>query len=42
MGGYWETGSDLIASRPASMTKMAMTQAKIGRLIKNEDMVGSP
>src|SRR5512138_3829402 len=40
MGGYWETGSVLIASRPASMTIMAMTQAKIGRLIKNRGMKG--
>src|SRR4030065_312453 len=35
MGGYWETGRILIASRPASMTMMAITTAKIGRFIKN-------
>ena len=38
IGGYWETGSVLIASRPASMTMMAITQAKIGRLMKNLGM----
>src|SRR4030042_1418552 len=35
IGGYWETGRVLIASRPASMTMMAITTAKIGRFIKN-------
>src|SRR5450631_3661649 len=34
IGGYWETGSVLTASRPASMIMMAITQAKIGRLMK--------
>ena len=38
IGGYWETGRVLIASRPASMTMMAITQAKIGRLMKNLGM----
>ena len=38
IGGYWETGSVLIASRPASMTMMAITQAKIGRLMKKRGM----
>src|SRR5271169_2370055 len=38
MGGYWETGSALIARRPASMTIMAFTHAQIGRFIKNLDM----
>ena len=38
IGGYWETGSVLIASRPASMIMMAITQAKIGRLMKNLGM----
>ena len=38
IGGYWETGSVLIASRPASMIMMAITQAKIGRFMKNLGM----
>src|SRR5512145_2112190 len=40
MGGYWETGSVLMAKRPASMIMMAMTQAKMGRLMKNRGMDG--
>ena len=38
IGGYCETGKVLIASRPASMIMMAMTQAKIGRLMKKRGM----
>src|SRR6185369_12036712 len=38
MGGYWDTGSFLIDSRPASMTMMAITQAKMGRLMKKLGM----
>src|SRR6185369_2594025 len=38
IGGYWETGSFLIARRPASMTMMAVTQAKIGLFMKKRDM----
>ena len=38
IGGYCETGSVLIDRRPASMTMMAITQAKIGRFIKNLGM----
>ena len=40
IGGYCETGRVLIASRPASMIMMAITQAKIGRLMKNFGMAG--
>src|SRR5208283_1551259 len=39
IGGYWETGSDLTARRPASMIMMAITQAKIGLFMKNFGMV---
>ncbi len=35
MGGYWETGRVSMASSPASMMIMAITQAKIGRSMKN-------
>src|SRR5664280_1647606 len=42
IGGYWETGSVLIDRRPASMIMMAITQAKIGRLIKKRGIEGSP
>src|SRR4030042_3821094 len=38
IGGYWETGRVLIASRPPSITKMAITTAKIGRFMKNLGM----
>jgi hypothetical protein len=38
MGGYWETGRVLIARRPASMTMMAITQAKMGLFMKKRDM----
>ena len=38
MGGYCETGSVLIDRTPASMIMMAMTQAKIGRLMKKRGM----
>src|SRR6266702_4021840 len=38
MGGYWETGSFLIAKRPTSITMMAMTQAKMGLFMKNRGM----
>src|SRR5262245_46956441 len=38
IGGYWETGRVLTARRPASMIMMAITQAKIGRLMKKRGM----
>ena len=38
IGGYWETGRVLIDKRPASMIMMAITQAKIGRLMKKRGM----
>src|SRR6185369_3987847 len=38
IAGYWETGSFLIDSRPASMTIIAITQAKIGRFMKKRGM----
>jgi hypothetical protein len=34
IGGYCETGSVLMDSRPASMIMMAITHAKMGRLMK--------
>ncbi len=37
--GNCDTGSDGIASSPASEMKMATTQAKLGRPMKNLDMV---
>src|SRR5690554_3845657 len=40
--GYWLTGNDSRASTPASMVAIASTQAKMGRLIKNLDIVFSP
>ncbi len=36
--GYCAIGRRMIASAPPSMTRMAMTQAKIGRLMKKCDM----
>ena len=39
IGGYWETGSFLTASRPVSITIMAITQAKIGRLMKKRGII---
>ena len=38
MVGYWAIGRLRIASTPASMMMMAMTQAKIGRSMKKRDM----
>src|SRR4030065_337903 len=38
IGGYWETGRVLIASKPPNITKMAITTAKIGRFMKNLGM----
>jgi hypothetical protein len=35
MAGYCETGNVLIARTPASIMIIAITQAKMGRLIKN-------
>ncbi|KAG1256418.1 hypothetical protein G6F68_009797 [Rhizopus microsporus] len=37
--GNCETGSDGIANRPASEMKMATTHAKLGRPMKNLDMI---
>src|SRR5512147_2747139 len=34
MAGYWETGRRTIESAPASITRMPITQAKIGRSMK--------
>src|SRR5690606_6899506 len=39
--GNWLTGKPLIESKPASMITRAMTQAKIGRSIKNRDILGA-
>jgi hypothetical protein len=38
IGGYWETGRVLMESSPASMIMMAITHAKIGRLMKKRGM----
>ena len=35
MSGYCSSGSEEIDNAPASMMTMAMTHAKMGRLIKN-------
>ena len=35
--GYWAIGRVRIDRAPASMTTMAMTQAKIGRSMKNRE-----
>ena len=40
MDGYCETGNVLIDRMPASITMMAMTQAKIGRLMKKRGIGG--
>ena len=40
MLGYWATGRLKIDKVPASITMMAMTQAKIGRSMKKRDMAG--
>src|SRR6185437_15048019 len=40
--GYWATGRVASASRPAIMTRMASAHAKIGRSMKNRDMVDPP
>src|SRR5512143_2364793 len=39
IGGYCETGSVFIARRPASITMMAITQAKIGLFMKNRGIL---
>ena len=41
MLGYWATGNWKMDNSPASIRMMAMTQAKIGRSIKNRDMTYS-
>src|SRR6267378_569065 len=41
MAGYCAIGNERIASAPATMRTMAITQAKIGRLMKNLDMMKS-
>ena len=38
MAGYCATGSVVIASVPASMMTIAMTQAKTGRSMKKRDI----
>src|ERR1700751_4130839 len=35
MGGYWDTGSAKIATKPSSMMSSAMTLASTGRSMKN-------
>ncbi|MNG21254.1 hypothetical protein D3C84_1055950 [compost metagenome] len=42
MLGYWLIGSLRIDKAPTNMITKAITQAKIGRSIKNLDMVYSP
>ena len=39
--GNWDTGSEGIASSPARVMKIATTQARLGRLMKNLDMAYS-
>ncbi len=39
--GYCEMDSELRASKPPSMMTIAITQAKLGRLMKKFDMVYS-
>ncbi|MNZ92528.1 hypothetical protein D3C78_1115550 [compost metagenome] len=41
MAGYWLTGSLRIDSPPASMITSAITQAKMGRSMKNLDIPDS-
>src|SRR6266446_4837914 len=41
MAGYCAMGRERIASAPATMRTMAITQAKIGRLMKNLDIMRS-
>ena len=42
MAGYWLMGNFRIESAPTSMITRAITQAKMGRSIKNFDMDYSP
>ena len=42
MVGYCAIGRVKIASPPANMMTMAITQAKIGRSMKKRDMAGRP
>ncbi|MNN31454.1 hypothetical protein D3C81_1451420 [compost metagenome] len=42
MLGYWLIGNLRIDKAPTNMITKAITQAKIGRSIKNLDMVYSP
>src|SRR5471030_3106814 len=42
MAGYWLIGNLRIDRAPTNMITRAITQAKIGRSIKNFDMVYSP
>src|SRR6267378_809426 len=42
IAGYCATGSDRMASTPASIRTMAMTNAKIGRSMKNLAMARAP
>ncbi|CDL11552.1 hypothetical protein [Klebsiella pneumoniae IS43] len=37
--GYWPTGSVRIASTPASIIRMAITQAKTGRRTKKRENI---
>ena len=40
IGGNWETGSSGIDTAPASVTRIAITAAKIGRSMKNATSPG--
>jgi hypothetical protein len=40
IAGYWAIGKVTMASVPASMMRMAMTQAKMGRSMKKRGMAG--
>ncbi len=41
ISGYWATGSTRAAMMPAMTMMMEMTEAKIGRWMKNRDMARS-
>src|SRR6187402_2544435 len=41
-GGYWAIGSCVIATPPTTRMNSAITQAKMGRSMKNLAMCGAP
>src|SRR5512133_648804 len=41
-GGYWAIGNCVMATPPITMMKRAITQAKIGRSMKNRAMGRAP